>query len=79
MATLPTDVEIERAILDAIATFNPRPNEIVPLGGIQSKLYSSHLRADEINAALKRMVQSGLITVDGSPFLKLTDAGFAAM
>lgn len=79
MASLPTHQQVERSILDAIATYKPRPNEIVPLMGITSKLQTSGLRADDINPALQRMVDNGLITVDGSPFLKLTDAGFAAM
>ena len=78
MAQLLTDADIERAILDAIATYNPGPNEIVPLPGIQSKL-PRNIRADDINAALNRMVEAGLITIDKLPFLKLTDAGFAAM
>ena len=76
MATLPTQAALERSILDAIATYKPRANEIVPLMGVHSK---SRLRADDFNSALQRMVDSGLITIDGSPFLKLTNAGFDKM
>lgn len=79
MASLPTHEEVERAIFDAIASYNVRANEIVPLIGVHTKLQTAGFRADDINPALQRMVDSGLITIDGSPFLKLTDAGFAAM
>ena len=78
MANLPTIKETTRAIFDAIATYNPRAGEIVPLMGIQMKLHAEGYRADDLNVALNDMLQKELIEESGK-FIKLTETGFAAM
>lgn len=78
MATLPTIAQTERAVLDAISSYNIRPNEIVPLMGIHAKLQEAGFRADDINAALQSMVDKNWIT-PASIFIKTTDDGFAAI
>lgn len=80
MAKLPTTEETTRAIFDAMATYNPRAGEIVPRMGIHMKLDAQGYRADDLNAALNDMLQKGLIEdTDSGKFIKLTEAGFAAM
>lgn len=78
MAKVPTVEETTRAILDQVATYNPRAGEIVPLMGVMLKLDKLGFRHDEVNAAFEDMEAKGLVAFKSS-FLMLTDAGFAAM
>jgi hypothetical protein len=78
MATVPTTADVERAVLDAVSTYNVRAGEIVPLTAIQLKLDALGIRADEFKAGLQSMIDKGLVEISSS-FIKLTDAGFAKM
>ena len=68
---------VERAILDAISTYNVRAGEIVPLTGIQMRLDGLGIRADEFRAGLQSMVDKSQVEITGK-FIRLTDAGFSA-
>jgi hypothetical protein len=78
MATEPTYDEIKRAILNAVATFNVRAGEIVPMMNLRLKL-PKHFRGKEVGDAFNEMIGEGLITYEGGKFIKLTDDGFAQM
>lgn len=80
MAEIPTNNEVERAILNEIEMRNVRAGEVVNIMSIGIALQKRGLRGSDINSALQRMMEAGLVSWDGrSQFLKLTDAGFAAM
>jgi hypothetical protein len=80
MATLATEAEVERAIYDAIASYNVRAGEIVPRTAIQMKLDQQGIRAVEFHKAEQSMIDKGEIEIarDGA-FIKLTEAGFDKM
>lgn len=69
---------IERALLEAAATYKPRVGEIVPLGGVHIKLEKAGHSADEINAAFESLIARGCVVLAGT-FFKLTETGFAEM
>jgi hypothetical protein len=81
MAKVPTNAEVERAILDAIKTYNVRAGEIVPTMGVYMKVEKAiGAKMHEYETALTSMHQKGLIEGASAPaFLKLTDKGFAEM
>ncbi len=80
MAQIPTMEQSERAVLDAIAEYNIRPNEIVPVMAVRTKAMARGLSAAEANAALESMQRKGwLILTAGSPHMTVTSAGFAAI
>jgi hypothetical protein len=76
MATLPTDSEIRRAILDLVAARSLRPGEIIDYPQMQLAL-SPQVRAVEFTSTINGMIVDGLFTNDGGKFLKLTASGFA--
>ena len=76
MATLPTIDQTIRAVLDAIGTYNVRPNEIVPLSGVQMKIFP-RFTADDYRKALMAMEEKGWITGSSSSVhFTITEAGF---
>ena len=80
MATVPTIEQVERRILDEISALKVRSGEIFEPMRIHMKLQQQGLRAAEINGALQSMGDKGWCENATSPkFLKLTDAGYAAI
>ncbi|GBQ39961.1 hypothetical protein [Acidocella aminolytica] len=80
LATVPTTEQVERRILDQIAALNVRSGEIFEPLRIHMKLQQQGLRAAEINGALQSMGDKGWFENASSlKFLKLTDAGYAAI
>lgn len=80
MAVVPTNAQIVRAILDIIKPQNLRAGEIFNLLNVNMQLQQRGMRSDEIAKALQSMVDDGLLeTAQNSKFLKLTEAGFAAL
>ena len=80
MANVPSQAEVIRAILDVIHTLNVRGNEIFNLTTVDSPVQGCGFRPKEIRAAYVSMSEGGLIEATNQPqFLKLTDAGFAAI
>jgi hypothetical protein len=78
MATTPTVNDTIRAILDAAATYGPRPGEIVPTLGVQMKLGTGYTAA-ELTAAFEEMLARGWIEPKVERFFKLTQLGFDEM
>jgi hypothetical protein len=68
----PTIQDVEREILDAIATYKVRAGETVPGTAIQMKLETRGIRANEFFNALQSMVDKKWIEPT-SVFIKLTD------
>jgi hypothetical protein len=80
MANVPSQAEVERAILDVISTLNVRANEIFNVMTVHLRLQKNGLRANEINAAFASLGQRGLFeAASSSKFLKLTQAGFGEL
>lgn len=80
MASIPTNEEVERAILTAINAYGVRGGEIFPLGAIHMKLQSAGYRAAEINDAFQSMADKGWIEGSASEaHPKLTADGYAAI
>lgn len=80
MAEVPTQADVERAILEVISGLNVRANEAFNVATVQMRLQQRGFRADEINGAFASLGEKGLIADAPTPgFRKLTDAGFAAL
>lgn len=75
-----SDETIERAFLEAAATYKPRADEVIPILSVHTALQKAGYSAAEINAAFSSMEAKGWITgSQSSAHFKLTEAGFAEM
>ena len=81
MATAPTTTDVERAILDAVKTYNVRAGHTVPMMGVYMKVQkATGATMEEYGKALEEMQAKGLIEgTSSSTFFKLTDAGYSSM
>jgi hypothetical protein len=75
----PSPDKIEMAILAVIKSTRVKAGEITPIMRIQLELDKQGIRSEEFQRGINSMIEKGLITYDGSPFVKLTEAGFRAM
>jgi hypothetical protein len=76
----PSAGTLERTMLDAIAGYNVRPGETVPVMGLQTNLLNNGMHPDDFNATLSAMFEQGWLEAGGRPgTVKVTDAGFAQM
>ena len=77
MAPLPTQAKVEQALLEVIAEYKPRPNEIVPLADIKTKLHELGFRGREIYNALRSLQEKGWISGSASSVhVVITEEGF---
>jgi hypothetical protein len=78
MATIPTDEECARGILDVFKHYDMRPDESLPLGRLRA-VFLKRGRADDMVRGIQYVIDKGwLVRLPGNWF-KLTEAGFAAV
>jgi hypothetical protein len=75
----PSNDQVERAVLDQIATYNPAPDTIFPIMQIGVNLQQDGFSSDQVNDALKRMVEKGWLKAGGGPHWTITATGHREM
>ena len=78
MATIPTDEECARGILDAFKQSDMRPGGSLPLGRLQA-VFLKRGRADDMVRGIQYVIDKGWIVRLPGNWFKLTEVGFAAV
>ncbi|NKX68275.1 hypothetical protein HEP89_29500 (plasmid) [Labrenzia sp. 5N] len=79
MSNLPTDAEVERAILNEIKKRKVRAGEIFPVPQVSADLQQEGFSGEEIAAAFERMVEKKWLEPSHGPMGKLLEEGFKVM
>lgn len=77
MATLPTEDEKIRMVLDIFKHFGTRPNEVLMPGNLLAHATKNGWRSEDISDGLKKGADKGYFVDGPNGTIKLTDAGFA--
>ncbi len=79
MATLPTDAEMARKVLDIFKHFGTRPGEVLLTNNLIAMAAKRDLRTEDLAKGLKYGYAQGWFEDGPNQTIKLTEAGFKAI